>query len=86
MLKKITIQITGVPELRYTFKGLPICTIIAQKQRYVAFDEIATQLVNSVMINSIIEVFGYYKEYKWKNTEGEEQSREDFIIKSWREI
>jgi len=84
MLKKIMIEITEKPSMRYTMNNLAICHIYSCKRYYIAFATIAEEIAN-IKPPALLEIRGYYKTYKWTDSEGKEQTREDFIIKNWRE-
>ncbi len=85
-MQKTDIAVEEDPELRYTKSGLPICTLRMDGAHYVAFDKAAEEIAEEVPVGDILRLTGYYKAYMWKNSYGDEQSRDDFIIKSWERI
>lgn len=85
-MTKLDIAITETPELRYTKSALEICTLREDDQHCVAFGDVAMDLVGDVMVGDVIEVTGYTKPYTWTDRDGEEHTRDDFIIKKWERI
>lgn len=85
-MTKLDIVITETPELRYTKSALEICTLNEDGQCYVAFGEVVLDVVENVMVGDVISVTGYTKPYTWEDRDGNEHTRDDFIIKSWEKI
>lgn len=73
----VEVEIMATPDLRYTASGLEICTIYDVGQRYVAFGELALDIINSVMPLDTVKFVGYYKAYS---------GRHDFIIRKWEGV
>ena len=76
-------EILEQPELKYTKTGLAVCTIRHEGIRYVAFGKCAEELAQSVKVGDVLQLFGRYKTYDWKDRNGIQRSRKDFIIKRW---
>ncbi len=51
-----------------------------------AFGEVALDVVENVVVGDAITVTGYTKPYTWTDYDGEQHTRDDFIIKSWERI
>ncbi len=80
------IEVMEETGLRFTHSGLPMCTIHYDGTRYVAFGEVAEELVGETRVSGVLSLTGYYKPYVWEDRDGIEHEREDFIIKSWERI
>ena len=80
---KVTLTITQTPTLRYSKKGLAICTFRHDGVKFIAFDKLAKEIAELVVPGDTITVSGYYKPYTWRDKTGEKHIQEDFNIKSW---
>lgn len=88
----LDVEVAGFVELKYTASGLEICSFyglepsgIHRQQRYVAFGDVAVE-IKGVEAGDELRLSGYFKTYKWRDSEYGERSREDFIIRKWERI
>ncbi len=88
----LDVEVAGYVELRFTKSALEICSFHGlevsgcnRQQRYVAFGEVALEL-KGMKAGDELRLTGYFKTYKWRDSDYGERSREDFIIRKWERI
>lgn len=85
MLKEIEIIVEKIPELRFTKTGVELLKFFYKDICFIAFGKIALNMHDKIRdIRSVLYLLCYLRNYKWRDANGDEHTRKDYIIKKWR--